>query len=162
MIKSIWKTWFCPVTQGDQRDEMTRLQKTGLGAVILLTWLATCDPPPKEAFLIDAGASDLSDGTADNDTEAREDGTGADPVAFEGMSCIQGVMCMLEQPLNADGCLEGMAPETREAAMAVAACAFQNCASNMGNESELLTCLLTSCTAEALGCVTGGLGEMGF
>ena len=105
------------------------------------------------------------DTTDTGDTESSSSSEGADSEGDSepaGTSCVEGMLCLVQAPLDADGCLSGMDPETRDAATALAACAFVSCFDQMDNTGGLVLCLVMNCSAETVGCAIDGLGDLGF
>jgi hypothetical protein len=112
---------------------------------------SACDLPP-DADDVELRDSDSFD-TA-TDTESSLDAVDGDEVSPLG--CIQGLVCMIEQPLATGECLFGMDDASRDAVMAVAMCAYQSCGEVLDSTPDLLVCLVTSCPEEALACIGSG------
>jgi hypothetical protein len=112
---------------------------------------SACDLPP-DADDVERGDSESFD-TA-TDTESGLDAVDGEVVSPLG--CIQGLVCMIEQPPATEECLLGMDDASQDAAMAVAMCAFQSCGEVLDSTPDLLVCLVASCPEEALACIGSG------
>jgi hypothetical protein len=129
-----------------------------------------CDLPPEEDQAVpgDTDTDTASETVAAADTADTESTSSSENGDSEGdseppsVSCVEGMLCLIDAPLNADGCLSGMDPETQEAASALAACAFMSCLDQMDNTGGLVLCLAMSCSAETMACAIDGLGDLEF
>ena len=116
-----------------------------------------CDLPPDDIIdgetTMDAGSSETE--TVDTDTDTVDADTG-EPEAYLpdiGTSCISAMMCIAVNPADTLGCISGLNEDDAAAAGDLAFCVLQACPDAINDLLEFGSCLITSCSEEAMSCV---------
>jgi hypothetical protein len=138
-----------------------------LPASLLTLALLACDPPPDDFAVGDAGLPGAGDQVATGDDTATssagnrriESESDTGPV---GTTCLEAVICITREPAAILECTAGMDAEARAAATDAAVCIVANCAETIDTPAALVGCTASSCSEEALDCVTSSLGGLSF
>ena len=136
-----------------------------LTTMFLLLAVSACDPPPRDFFPGDAGSSgDTSEEKRDEKREGETPQSSGfdqrDNPQLTGTSCLEAVLCITTEPGDILDCTADMDNEARAIAAATALCIFEDCMETLDETVGLVICVASSCSEEALDCVTSSLGDL--
>jgi hypothetical protein len=132
-----------------------------------LLLLLGCDLPPNNIIDRDTGTEDTDEAefedttplewdsedteSSEQDTAEEETDTGVDTP--NEATCLSAIMCIASTPEDTFGCLRGLSPEDAQIASSLAFCLIQSCPDAMSDILQFGSCLLMSCSEDAINCI---------